>query len=764
MEFLERHDLRKIHYLNSLTFSKLKPYLGNVKNDDERKIEFDGIKHFCHAVIKSRGEVRRAYAYSLSTPLETGGRLYCGLSAQGLPKVIRGFLMTHTTDIDMKNCHPTILYYLCRKHKLECPNLEYYIQHRDEVLAKFQDRDTAKDLFNSAVNNDKKNYKEKNAFFRNFDTEMKTLQPLLTQMDEYLAIRSSVPDDKKIRNWDGSALNRIMCMYENRILAVAMSVCNRLNIEIACPMFDGFMAYGQHDTSLLREIETAVEERFPGLAMMWDTKPHKDDLHMPDDFKIPEKMVDHSNEKIAQNDLEAGELIYLELKDILLYSKGSFYYKKYNLWTQDIEEIRSSIRHYVMKAEIYKLDQWNELQDYSQNIQKAANITTCVLDIVLAHKNDNWVNQLFHSSLGYVLFNNGYWDCRRGLFHVTGSALFDSSILFTEKIPFDYDTAFDDQTYIERLRKLFFTDPFGEPVGSYYLLQLARALAGDCMKRFLVGVGSSNTGKSMITSALGSACGGYFEGWTAGNLVYKQSSQDEAQQQRWLYLLRTKRIIVSNELKSTTTIDGNMMKKMSNGGLDPLTGRLHGGNETIFKVCFLPILFAQDLPPIKPIDDAIMTRVRAIPYTKVYVDEPSHCLELKKEPHLEDEIHTYAFQMGFLRLMFQSYLEFHQSGRVEVELEEVKQAVLDVVGHETNIMDAFLNRYEITNDPEDSVSSATLQQWLTDEKKGVTITKLGLELNRYAQIHKMEHVKHKDKKVNKRVSKHWMGVREMTDD
>ena len=763
MEFIERHDLKKVHYLHSLPFSKLKPYLGKAKNDDDRKKEYDSIKLFCHAVIKARGEVRRAYAYSLSTPLETGGRLYCGLSVQGLPKAIRGFLMTHTTDIDMKNCHPTILYYLCRKHKLECPNLEYYIQHRDEVLAKFPDRDTAKDLFNSAVNNDKKNYKEKNTFFRNFDVEMKTIQPLLTQIEEYLSIRSSVPDDKKIRNWDGSALNRIMCMYENKILEIAMGVCNRSSIEIACPMFDGFMAYGHEASSILHDITEAVETVYPGLNMMWDIKPHKNDLVMPDDFEVSEK-PDYSKEKIAQNDLEAGEMMYLELKGVFVYSKGSFYFKRDNLWIQDIDEIRSAIRHHVMKANIYKMNDKDELVDYSQSVKNACNIVQCVLDNAMANKNDDWVQSLFHSSHGYVLFNNGYWDCRRGFFHATGSAMFDSSILFTEKIPFDYDVNFNDTEYIERLRNLFFTAPFGESVGHYYLLQLARALAGDCMKRFLVGVGPSNTGKSMITSALSSVCGGYFEGWTAGNLVHKQTSQDEAQKQRWLYLLRTKRIVISNELKSTTSIDGNMLKTMSNGGRDPVSGRLHGGNETSFRIGFLPILFAQDLPKIVPIDDAVMSRVRAIPYSKVYVDEPAHELELKKDPRLDDEIQTAPFKIAFLKMMFQAYLEFHQSGREEIELDEIKQAVLDVVGHETNIMDAFLNQYEITNNEEDYISSSVLQQWLTDGKKGITITKLGLELNRYAKIHKMDNVVTKNKKINKKVTKCWFGVREIPDE
>jgi len=764
MEFIERHDLKKIHYLNSLPFSKLKPYLGKAKNDEDRQSKFDNIKRFCNAVIKGRGQMIRPYAYSLATPLETGGRLYCGLSVQGLPKSVRGFLMTHTLDIDMKNCHPTILYYLCRKHCIPCPNLEYYIHHRDEILDQFENREMGKEIFNAAVNNDKKNYKEKNAFFRAFDSEIKTIQHALTPLDIYQNIRESVPDANKIKNWNGSTINRILCMYENRILQTAMNVCLSQGIEIAVPMFDGMMVYLPLPTSteqLLLDITERVESDFSGLHMAWDTKPHKEDIEMPDDFEIENKIV-APHQKVAQNDLEAGQMIYGELKPILIYSKSILYFKKDNLWIQDADEIRSSIRSYVMNAHICRMHK-NELYDYSQNVKNALAITTCVIDEAIVHKNDEWVQQLFHSSFGYVLFNNGYWDCKQGVFHPTHSPLFDSSILFTEKIPIDYDST-DSSEYKERIRHLLFSEPFGETVGHYYLLQLARALAGDHMKRFLVGIGPSNTGKSILTSALGAACGGYFEGWSAGNLVYKQSSQDEGQQHRWLYLLRTKRIVISNEMKSTVPIDANIIKKMSNGGHDPIIGRIHHGNETSFKFGGLALLFAQDLPKIIPIDDAVSSRVRAIPYSKVYVDEPSNEYELKKDVRLDEEIQTPAFRMAFLQLMFQTYLEFHQGGRMDIELDEIKQAVLDVVGTETNVMDAFLNQYEITNNPEDFIPSSSIQQWLTDTKKGVTITKLGMELQRYVKIHKFENVSSSNKKVNKKVMKCWFGVREIEDE
>ena len=78
---------------------------------------------------------------------------------------------------------------------------------------------------------------------------------------------------------------------------------------------------------------------------------------------------------------------------------------------------------------------------------------------------------------------------------------------------------------------------------------------------------------------------------------------------------------------------------MSNGGLDDIIGREHCGNESEFKVGFLPILFAQDMDRITPKDDAVVTRMRAVHYEKPFVDSPSNEFELQKDPNMESEIH-----------------------------------------------------------------------------------------------------------------------------
>ena len=108
MELIERLPLREINFLNDLDFKTFRNYSGNCKNEDERKIKFDILKNYCKTNIKTRGETKRIYSYTQTTPLEVGGRLYSGNSIQSIVKDIRGLLLRDiSTDVDMKNLTPS---------------------------------------------------------------------------------------------------------------------------------------------------------------------------------------------------------------------------------------------------------------------------------------------------------------------------------------------------------------------------------------------------------------------------------------------------------------------------------------------------------------------------------------------------------------------------------------------------------------------------------------------------------------------------------
>ena len=79
-------------------------------------------------------------------------------------------------DIDMINCHPVILNYLC-KNKIDCNILKSYIENRELILSSFgENRKIIKELFLSILNGGFKNIysdnKQTNNYLKLFENEI----------------------------------------------------------------------------------------------------------------------------------------------------------------------------------------------------------------------------------------------------------------------------------------------------------------------------------------------------------------------------------------------------------------------------------------------------------------------------------------------------------------------------------------------------------------------------------------------------------------
>lgn len=305
------------------------------------------------------------------------------------------------------------------------------------------------------------------------------------------------------------------------------------------------------------------------------------------------------------------------------------------------------------------------------------------------------------------MFNNGFYDFKEGKF----CNQFNPDIVFFGKIYHDFITFTEqDFIYMENIRQRFFYDTLGKDVGNYFIETLACGLAGEILKRMLFGLGSTNTGKSVLTKALQLSCGDYVGGFNAENMAYRNTNCDEAQIMRWVMLLKYKRIIISNEMKSTCELNGNFIKKASNGGSDMLVARSHCGNEESFTPHFLPIVLANDLPKIKPYDDAVDARVRVISYTKEFVDEPNNEFELKKDDNVKIEIKSLLFQRCLVGIFIQGYLDKTRNGLC-VEPDAVRQAKKNWIGELVvgGFIPLFLEDFEITNNKNDYVESGVIE-------------------------------------------------------
>jgi hypothetical protein len=285
MEFIERLPLKPIQWLSQLSFqefSKICP----TKSKEECKTKYTTIMQFCKTNLKTDGITKRIYSHAN----EVEGRLFSGNSIQGLPCKIRGLLMRDgiATDIDMSNAHPVILRYICKIHNIQCPNLEYYIHNREECLSHFETREQGKISYLTSLNKDSiSRKKELPKQFKLFDAEIKRIQKKLLAITDFHKFVESVPRSKTYNRF-GSAVNRIICYYENKILQHAISFLTGKNIEIAVLMFDGLMIYGDyyHDTELLDALNHFVEKKMEGLEMKWCYKEHNMDLCIPHDFEF----------------------------------------------------------------------------------------------------------------------------------------------------------------------------------------------------------------------------------------------------------------------------------------------------------------------------------------------------------------------------------------------------------------------------------------------------------------------------------------------
>lgn len=605
MELIEKVDLTRAHYLNSFTFKEFKTFITGKKTIEEQKKLFEKIKNYCETVIKTRGEVKRIYSYSLSTPLEVGGRLFCGNSIQGLPKAFRGFLMGNsTTDIDMRNAHPTILEWLCYKNGVVCANLAYYNKHRDEILSGFDDKETAKELFLKSVNDEKINKKEKNAFFKDFDREMKGIQRELLDIPEYQYIKNNVPEHK-LYNFYGSAINRLLCVYENKILQSVISVINKKNIEVASLMFDGLMIYGNKydDCALLTEIEEKVNTDFEGLNMKFTYKQHNTSIDLPKDFVIPDnkKVEEKENIRKVNNDNDACILLFEELKHCLKSYKGRLFYLHNNIWIYDEAFIDNILLHYILNSNIYYFTKENSdgettYAPYSQNVTTAKHIREVLVCYVKIHNDDPELYSKFHmSTKGKLFFNDGMLDFVNKTF-LTWEQIREQKLCIytTTKINRDFKTYFENPNLdiVNEIKDKIFDTLYGEKTDKA-LHFLSRALAGHAEdKRWATYLGNRNCGKGVEYDLLVEGFENYVATFELGNLLYCRKTAgteniDCSKKLYWLLDLEFVRLAVSQEIpdcNSGLLVNSKQLKKITGGGDTIVARRNYDRKDTHFKI------------------------------------------------------------------------------------------------------------------------------------------------------------------------------------
>jgi hypothetical protein len=776
MNLTERIPIDRVNTIASKTLKQLRPFLQRY-DKSEIVSGFNNIKEYCARLLKTNGELLQTYHYSNSLKI---GRLFCSYSLQSIPREFRGYFANgFTTDIDMVNCHPKILLYLCKKHNIPCENLEYYCNNRNAVLEQFKSRDSGKLAINACINNDKYSCYGAKTFMKKLDDEVGWIQKSLTQNPEYSEIVNTVPDTK-ITNITGSALNRILCYFENKLLHIIINEITKRNIEIASLAFDGLLVYGDYyaDDGILKQIETEIAKNYPNLNMSLSYKDHNTEIKFVDDDMLSVSSITTTNTTNATPDEDpilsdldaANKILSLYPHWVCCDNELYVYSTDTGMWeTGKPAQFRIFIK-FNTELYLHRITPDGTIKKTSKSYGNDSVLMNKLPELIKSHvQNDNWLQNMQLSAADKKLFKNGFFDFKECVFHQKPAEGFNRpDLYFSYKYDFDFREYDENELiYMRSIANRIFIDPLGEKVGKYLLLLVSRAFAGEIMKKFLIGIGNGNNGKSVLSAAiltaLGKKAAASFNG---NNLLYSKSSNDEAQQNRWKMLIMLSCVAISNEIKMSngSSLDANNMKTCSSGG-DALTGRLHSGNETSFVLQALFIAMLNDLPPITPYDKALKDRLEIIEFKKCFVENPTNPNELKADKNIMNEIKTDIFQQCFIGLLIDTYIDYFDNKNNENKKHlfekpiECSKARDDWAPQDANLIEIFNNEYEFTNKIEDYITSDTLQAFIDRSKLNISIKKFTNELKDYCQNKNYNNVYPDVKKVNGRSTRVWYGIK-----
>ena len=731
------------------------------------------------------------------------GRFYADKDSHSLIPLSR--TIKHTVfkylgyiDVDMICAHQSIALSIADLNNVDLSALKIYVNNREQIIkdeieyysVDGEERlsvDNLKYKFNilayggsektwreniEAGDNDyspkKIANKEPSDFTKKFIKDVNILTDLIYENNKELLDEIYVKDDNITEkgNLEKNKRSLVSCFFqiiENDILYTTYKflkkhkVITDTNVSLE---FDGLCIQNRLRCDDNKEILTMLNShilKVTGLRYIkFKLKGYSDALD--DIIKVRQNMSDE--EEGVFNDLDACKKVF-KLYPNWVYCCGELYVYDINtgLWSTDIVVINKIIKNHADK--LYICDERGKVsktKSYGNTVPLMKRIPEFMKTLCV---NDNWLKEKQNSSLGKLLFNNGYYDLKKDIFYEKNEDGFDyPEIVFFGKIHNDYKKPYkEDLIYMEYIKKTLFYDPLGENVGNYLLLNISRGLAGDIMKRIIFGLGESNSGKSLLVKAICLACGDYANTFNAENLSHKNTFNDEAQMNRWALLLRYSRLLLSNELKSTVELNGNMIKKHSSGG-DQLIGRVHGGLEIPFIPHYLLLIFANDLPPIKPYDDAINNRTSVANYKKAFVDNPTNEFELKKDDALEEKIKTVEFRTCLVYLFIKTYGGYIKGIIKDEIVDEVKDAKAVWISQKDNVISMFLEEHELTNDKNDFIKSNKLVDWLEYKKLGITMKKFAIELNKYCKLKKYDNIKNGDKFIDKKAHTVWYGIKE----
>ena len=313
--------------------------------------------------------------------------------------------------------------------------------------------------------------------------------------------------------------------------------------------------------------------------------------------------------------------------------------------------------------------------------------------------------------IGHLLFRNGVLDMAN--FEIKP---FDPSFFFLSRINRKFDASDKEKFAIitETIRRRLFDKPFTDMVKRDYFLELlARGIAGEVGDRqFMMPIGPTACGKGKMTTLIRLAFDEFVGTFDAACLVAGKAKQsmEPSRQYTWLVGNWHKRLNIANEFPLVTEastsnrpkicpIDSIAIKTLVSGGTDPIDMRLLYQNAINAPNLSSLCIFANDIPPAIPADDAYLSRANCIGFDRGASDEISEdtATHFVKDPSIDDFVAQPEVIDGFVALLCRYYGLSKVNGR-SPRPDSVRSETEERTTHESGTLSQFLEAHYVLYD------------------------------------------------------------------
>ena len=318
----ESVNLRNVSYLlDTYTLADMRETW--TKDLSECKKEY--YKTIAYLKHKLSGNTQTKYSYGRN---RIDGRQYGEHSIQNIMSDVRNFLATGTTDIDICNAHPVLLQNICLDNSIHHSTLRDYVENREQILESIMrddciNRDSAKEKVLIATNTNK-HIKTANTFLKNYSIEMKKIQKTLIKADKYKYLLEFA--NKTKGNQEGSFINHVLCVEENKVLMLIKDKCEQHAIKPFALMYDGLMVHGDISGGFLKVIEDYIIEKTGFNCIKMAIKPINTIFSIPEDYvPVVRKSYDQVKTEFEKTNCKVGgEFVNESHNDITTYSRTGF--------------------------------------------------------------------------------------------------------------------------------------------------------------------------------------------------------------------------------------------------------------------------------------------------------------------------------------------------------------------------------------------------------------------------------------------------------